>query len=96
MQYLFDLGILFFLNEERGAFITVKPYIEKSALFHTALNLNYDDFNALMEIYFKLSLNNISPYEEAYNFIGKDNMEKFHIKKIDYDDIDLTIRLLKK
>ena len=44
----------------------------------------------------RLSLNNHSPYEEAFNFIGKDNMDKFYIKKIDYDDIDLTIRLLKK
>ena len=44
----------------------------------------------------RLSLNNHSPYEEAFNFIGQDNMNKFYIKKIDYDDIDLTIRLLKK
>lgn len=44
----------------------------------------------------RLSLNNHSPYEEAFNFIGEDNMNKFYIKKIDYDDIDLTIRLLKK
>ena len=44
----------------------------------------------------RLSLNNHSPYEEAYNFIGKNNIDKFHIKKIDYDNIDLTIRLLKK
>ena len=44
----------------------------------------------------RLSLNNHSPYEEAFNFIGYDNINKFHIKKIDYDDIDLTIRLLKK
>jgi IS30 family transposase len=44
----------------------------------------------------RLSLNNHSPYEEAFNFIGKSNIDKFHIKKIDYDDIDLTIRLLKK
>ena len=44
----------------------------------------------------RLSLNNVSPYEEAFNFIGQTNIDKFHIKKIDYDDIDLTIRLLKK
>ena len=44
----------------------------------------------------RLSLNNHSPYEEAFNFIGKSNIEKFHINKIDYDDINLTIRLLKK
>ena len=28
----------------------------------------------------RLSLNNFSPYEEAFNFIGKNNMEHFHIK----------------
>ncbi|MBE6147567.1 MAG: IS30 family transposase [Firmicutes bacterium] len=44
----------------------------------------------------RLSLNNVSPYEEAYNFIGRTNIDKLHIKKIEYDDIDLTIRLLKK
>ena len=44
----------------------------------------------------RLSLNNVSPYEEAYNFIGKSNIDKFHINKIEYDDINLTIRLLKK
>ena len=42
------------------------------------------------------SLNNISPYEAALLFIGKDNINKLQIKKIDYDDIDLSIRLLKK
>ena len=44
----------------------------------------------------RLSLNNHSPYEEAYNFLGQSNIDKFHISKIDYDDINLTIRLLKK
>ena len=44
----------------------------------------------------RLSLNNVSPFEEAYNFIGQSNMDKLHIKKIEYDDINLTIRLLKK
>ena len=44
----------------------------------------------------RLSLNNHSPYEEAFNFIGQENIDKFHISKIDYDDINLTIRLLKK
>ena len=44
----------------------------------------------------RLSLNNYSPFEEAFNFIGKYNMDIFKIKKIDNDDIDLTIRLLKK
>ena len=82
LQYLFDLGILFFLNEERGAFITVKPYIEKSALFHTALNLNYDDFNALMEIYFKLSLNNISKHFKysKSNIIDENNIHECYEK----------------
>lgn len=44
----------------------------------------------------RLSLNNSSPYDSALLFIGKDNINKMQIKKIDYDDIDLTIRLLKK
>ena len=44
----------------------------------------------------RLSLNNNSPYEAAYLFLGKSNIDKFKIKKIDNDDIDLTIRLLKK
>ena len=44
----------------------------------------------------RLSLNNHSPYEEAFNFIGKSNIEKVRINKIDYDDINLTIRLLKR
>lgn len=42
------------------------------------------------------SLNNISPYEAALNFIGKENLIKLKIDKINYDDIDLTIKLLKK
>lgn len=44
----------------------------------------------------RLSLNNHSPYESAKLFIGEDNINKFQIKKIAYDDIDLSIRLLKK
>ncbi len=44
----------------------------------------------------RLSLNNFSPYEAAHLFIGKDNLTRFNIKKIDNDDIDLSIRLLKK
>ena len=44
----------------------------------------------------RLSLNNISPYEAALLFIGKANINKLQIKKIDYDDIDLSYRLLKK
>lgn len=44
----------------------------------------------------RLSLNNISPFDYALPFIGKDNISKLNIKKIDYDDIDLSYRLLKK
>ena len=44
----------------------------------------------------RLSLNNISPYEASINFIGKENLDKLKIDKINYDDIDLTIKLLKK
>lgn len=43
----------------------------------------------------RLSLNNVSPYEEIFNFLGKDNLKKLNISKIDYDDIDLSINLLK-
>lgn len=42
------------------------------------------------------SLNNVSPYEASINFIGKENLDKLKIDKINYDDIDLTIKLLKK
>ena len=44
----------------------------------------------------RLSLNNISPYEDIFNFIGKDNLERLNISQIDYDDIDLSINLLKQ
>lgn len=44
----------------------------------------------------RISLNNHSPYDSALLFLGKDNINKFNIKKIDNDDIDLSIRLLKK
>ncbi len=44
----------------------------------------------------RLSLNNNSPYEFALPFIGIKNINKFQIKKINNDDIDLSIRLLKK
>ena len=44
----------------------------------------------------RVSLNNSCPYDIAKFFIGQSNIDKFHIKKIDYDDIDLSIRLLKK
>ena len=41
-------------------------------------------------------LNNLSPYEASEGFIGYNNLDIFHISRIEYDDIDLTIRLLKK
>ena len=44
----------------------------------------------------RLSLNNNCPYDAASLMIGLDNIEKLNIKKIDNDDIDLSIRLLKK
>ena len=44
----------------------------------------------------RLSLNNVSPYEASLLFIGKHNLDKLQIKKIDYDDIDLSYRLLNK
>ena len=43
-----------------------------------------------------ISLNNKSPYEAISFFLDKSIIDKFQIKKIDYDDIDLTIRLLNK
>lgn len=42
------------------------------------------------------SLNNSSPFDIAKPFIGEDNIKKLGIKKVDSDDIDLSIRLLKK
>lgn len=44
----------------------------------------------------RISLNNHSPYESIYLFLGEDNLKNLNIKKIDNDDIDLSIRLLKK
>lgn len=44
----------------------------------------------------RLSLNNNSPYDCALLFLGQNNINKLNIKKIDYDDIDLSYRLLKK
>lgn len=44
----------------------------------------------------RVSLNNCSPYEAALSFIGEENIKKINISKIPYDDIDLSIRLLKK
>lgn len=42
------------------------------------------------------SLNNQSPFEAAFGYIGEDNIRKLGISQIPYDDIDLTIRLLRK
>ena len=42
------------------------------------------------------SLNNQSPFEAAQGFIGLDNIAKFGISRIPYDDINLSIRLLRK
>ncbi len=44
----------------------------------------------------RLSLNNQSPYDAALAFIGEENINKLQIKKVNNDDIDLSIRLLKK
>ena len=44
----------------------------------------------------RLSLNNSSPFDAILYFLGKENFKKLHIKKIDNDEIDLSIRLLKK
>lgn len=44
----------------------------------------------------RLSLNNNSPYDLALLFLGKGNINKMQIKKIDYDNIDLSYRLLRK
>lgn len=43
----------------------------------------------------RISLNNTSPFSAIQNFLGIDIITKFHITKIDYDDIDLSPRLLK-
>ena len=44
----------------------------------------------------RISLNNLSPFDSALGFIGKDNIDKFNIYKINNDDIDLSPRLLRK
>ena len=44
----------------------------------------------------RLSLNNNCPYDSALLFLRQDNIDKFNIKKIDNDNIDLSIRILKK
>ena len=44
----------------------------------------------------RLSLNNHSPYDSILLFLGQNNIDKLQIKKIDYDDIDLSYRLLRQ
>lgn len=44
----------------------------------------------------RVSLNNNSPYDCALLYLGKNNIDKLNIKKIEYDDIDLSYRLLRK
>ena len=44
----------------------------------------------------RVSLNNNSPYDCALLYLGKDNIDKFKIKKINDEDINLSIRLFKK
>ncbi len=44
----------------------------------------------------RVSLNNSTPYEVARILIENDNLNKLNIKKIDYDDVDLSKKLLKK
>jgi len=43
----------------------------------------------------RVSLNNSTPFELAAILMGKDVLDKFNITRIDYDDIDLSTRLLK-
>ena len=42
------------------------------------------------------SLNSQSPFEAGQGFIGINNITKLGIVKISYDDVNLTIRLLRK
>ena len=44
----------------------------------------------------RLSLNNYSPYDSILLFLGQNNIDKLKIKKIDYNDINLSYRLLRK
>ena len=44
----------------------------------------------------RVSLNNVSPYNLVLPFIEIETINKFQIKKIENDDIDLSIRLLNK
>jgi IS30 family transposase len=44
----------------------------------------------------RVSLNNFSPYKASLFFIGKNNLDNFNISQIDYDDINLSPKLLSK
>ena len=44
----------------------------------------------------RLSLNNQSPFETAKGFLEINNIKKLGIQQIPLDDIDLSIRLLRK
>lgn len=44
----------------------------------------------------RVSLNNATSYEVAEIFIGKKDLERLEIKKIEYDEVDLSKKLLKK
>ena len=44
----------------------------------------------------RLSLNNQSPFEAAKGFLGINNIHKLGLQQIPFDDIDLSIRLLRK
>jgi len=44
----------------------------------------------------KVDLNNRSPYEAALGFVGEKNLSKLGIFPVPYDEIVLSVRLLKK
>lgn len=61
--------------------------------------LSQDDCNTLashINSVPRVVLNNCCPYEMAIKFIGEKNMDKLNISRIPNDDINLSIRLLKK
>ena len=60
--------------------------------------LNQDDINLIMShinSYKRKKLNNISPYEMFSTIYGKDTIDKFNIRKIEPNDINLTSDILK-
>ena len=40
----------------------------------------------------RVSLNNLSPYEYAYSFIGQKNMDKFNISRVPYDYLENRLK----